>query len=301
MTDIIKETRWEWGGELNLVEDASMDMIEATMTDNSNQFPQQNEDKPFVGVVYNAGAFTKQISGSGVAGTPSAQAELYKAMAMSEVIVGGTSVTYAWTGDITGDATAFTIDRAAGNTFKQSMTNSLGTGVFSFRPGQPVRLAMALDGLYIEPTEASLSNALNGDATPVVAKGLSATVNAAGLLVKEFTLDMGIETNSPNEDIASANGVDNPDIISAPPPVWDLLVERPALATLNFMNLFTTQTKLSLVIPLGTVAGNIITFTSDGFMVEPPRQPEAAGNLMQRIRFKCSTASGDTALTIVET
>lgn len=299
---IIELSRFEWNSKLHRVEDVSdLSMTQATMTDNINQFPNTNEDKPFVGVQWAELGFTTQISGSGTAGTAPKDDLLYKACGLKHVNSPGTSDTYSWSGLTHTDFTALAVDWAIGNTLKQSITGMAGTAVFQKRPGMPERGLWSWSGLYAIPTEAALSSALDSDADPVVCKNLVTTLNTVDVIQKEVDIDLSVETNAPNENISASNGVDAPDIIKSGPPITRILMELPALSALDFLSLFTAQTKITYVSVLGTSAGNIITDTVEGFMISPPVFSNLNGILMVEIVIKSSTESGDTAFARVYT
>jgi len=259
--------------------------------------------KPKRGTSFAHQTFSVELAGSGVVATPPRDADLFMAMGLDETIAAGVSATYAVTGllaDLVTGLVPVDIDLFKGNAFKCACNDAVGTFNMTIRPGEAVEMAYAFDGRYEAPTEAAGAAAAATSADPVVAAGLTATVNTKTLIYKEISIALNATNNSPNLDVASANAVAAPKVVNQAP-TFSFTAQRPPFSDLNFHALALTNTKISLIVVLGATPGNICTITVDGYMNAVPQESFINGTDMVTISCDMSWIAADTQLQLVYT
>jgi len=209
-----------------------------------------------------------EFAGSGTAGTPGGIDKLMLMAGFNKAVVGGTSVTYslAWPVSDTTYSVGFFLDgqRYAGAGCRASALK------ISAKAGGFLEASATIMGLYRAPsTAANPSPTFPAQADPVtfnsagVAAG-SVTLGGVALCVAEY--EVSIENTTVLYDHAGCT----PNIaINDRKVSGSITFARPALATLDVFANAAASTLAALVVPVGTVAGNISTFNHPAIQLGP--------------------------------
>ena len=232
-------------------------------------------EKALAGTLHSKLSFAEHLVGSGAAGTAAPLSYLMvRCCGATQTNTPGTSDVLALAGSLAAGANsslATTVDQFVGNAVKNSLTNCVGNCKVEMRPGKVAKVMFDFDGLYVAQTEAADASAQATIATPVVAKGLTATVASDALSILEVDLDFGNETNAPFEEITSnaTQGV-LPPVLIAQKPTARVLAVRPMFSVQNYETDYLANTGHALSIAYGAAAGNICTITGTGFLTQAP-------------------------------
>jgi len=272
---------------------------QANFYDHLAQTPEGDRDIPRVGALYSFARFDTELAGSGAAGTPPPEGTLFQGCGLSETVDPSTSVTYAQSATFA--TTAVDIDVYKGNAYMVSCNNAVGSFWAEFIPNAPVILHWDFAGTYAEPTSGSSGASLETKSTPVVAKGLAYTTVAGNTVVlKHAELHVENTLTSPDEEVQDSLGVVNPDVVDMS--IWfQFLIRAQNVATYNWINTLTSETKIPFSIVIGSSAGNICTVTLDGYIRDMIDFGESEGKHNFQIQCQESKASGDNQLAIVYT
>ena len=263
--------------------------------------PLANRDRPQAGAQFSTAAFDTKVAGSGTAGTAPFDNALLEAVGMIGVNDPGTSETY--TVSPTLSFTAVDIDVYKGNSYLVSCNNACGNALWTFAPNMPVIASWDFGGSYVAPSDASGTAALGTTALAPVCKGLSANVTgtqSATLHLTSMIVNLNNETTSPDEDIAGTLGIQNPQITDNNP-TFTWTARLGSVATSDWFTDLTTGVKMSFSAVVGGTAGNIATFTMDGFFMEQLEFSENNGKHEFTGVCQMSRESGDTTFNIAYT
>ncbi len=278
--------------KLTRATELSLSLPKANMYQHTMQRPIAMRDKPRVGAVWAEMNFKQEIAGSGTAGTAPSWAVIMEATGCKSANDPGVSELYTFDGYINTNFVGVDFEMSLGDGIKQLCGSSVCDARFNFLPGEPVELDVTAWGLYTEPTEAALAYTLATSAVPIVAKNLAVVFAGKTTIVKSASIFLGVEPVSPRLDIVAVNGVQAP-VPKDTQPGYEIVIEYPAHADINTFNQFTAETAAALVIPVGTVAGNILTFTMDGYMSAEPIIEEDEGIAVVRYQYAIDTQGSD--------
>ena len=265
---------------------------------NLAQTPEANRDIPRPGALYAKYSFNTDVAGSGTAGTAPVFGPLLTAAAMSESVLGATSVTYALSP--TYATTAVDIDVFRGNALLCSCDSSVSKVEFIMEPNKPMIANWEVIGLYTEPTALSGVAALGTTARSPICKGLVVVVAGIPVKLKQLRLAINNLWAEPDEDICGTNGV-------IAPSIYDRNIEIDATfrtqlpATKNWWNLLSAESKVSFAVNYGATPGNILGIVVDGYYRDTIEPSKAEGRHEMTIKTEMSREAGDTALSMVFT
>lgn len=294
---IVVLDRMEWGSALRLVEDAEIRPI-AGFYDNTVQVPEGSRDKNKVGSQYSEATFKTQAAGSATAGDIPEASDLLKACGLTELINVGTDVQYS--PNPTFGSTPVDLDLFKGNALKYSCDNAVGNYAVEFLPGEPAHEQWDFFGTYAAVTDASGAASRGTTASPPVCKGLVASFGGITATLKRMSMGLGMVTTSPDLDIAGTNGIQNPQH-SDRDIVFEATFREPLVASADFYAMMIGETKISISVVLGSVAGNIITYAMDGYIAEPIDPGSSQGMHELTVKCRMSWIAADTQLTVIYT
>lgn len=252
--------------------------------------------------------FSVELKGSGVAGTvPPQLSVLLRACGFSEVIVGGTSVTYAPASEDNPSITLVVLEGSevsgAATVKQKKIIGARGTVTFPAVKGQPVMASFTFTGKYVEPDDIAaffIVPALG----PIPVSFLSAAVSLLGVgshKLQNLEFDMANEVVLRN-DVNDATGNTEAVLLSRKP-VATADPEQVPTATDNFFADWTDEVLAAISYVLGSVAGNIVTVTAPNVQItnigEADRDSIRTEGL--DLALKGNTAAGDDEITFVFT
>lgn len=297
---LLVNTRLEYGSAVHLVRLNSPDIEKVEMFNQTDQLPQDKADPPRVGKQWTELSFSEEIYGSGTAGTEPPLATALKACAWKAANDPGASETYSMNNNLSDDLTAATFDVYHGNDVKNSCPDSVGSMNFLLEPGMPGIFNFDFGGKYVVPSEAEGSASKHTGARPPVCVNLTATIGGKTLVLKKLEGGDGNTTDNPNPDLVEEFGIGTGNIVSKEPFITATF-EFPDFSELNAVTSLLAETKLAISAVLGAVAGNIITFTMDGFLRANPENSIDSGKLIQKLDLVMSYQDGDDPLEIAFT
>ena len=300
MPQFAELTTMEWNSKSWRVQDYTYQVPRGDVYSNVVQKPLTSRDIPRVGALYAGMSFGFQMAGSGTKGTPPGDGPLLTACALKHVNVPATSDTYSVTGDLDTDFTAYSIFGYPGGNLKDSCLNSAGNVSWEFMPGQPVIARYDFAGEFADITSSPVTAPLGTSARPVCAKGLALTLKSKTIVPKRIGINLNNTLDSPRYNIAGTHGVSPPLVVNQQPS-FEVTLELPALTDIAFITDFVAETKHTLHIVLGSVAGNIITIDCDGYMNAMPQITEGDGLIIITATYDMSWIDGDTKLQFVYT
>lgn len=273
---------------------------QAETLNNTVLAPRAGLTKPKVGVLYSMMNFTMEAAGSGTAGTAPSNGPLLIACGFDETESAGTSVTYdLYESEDILTVTAQDIDKYLGDQLKHACNSARGNLEINMVAGEKVDYVFGFQGTYEAPSDASSAASFATTARPVVAKGLTVTVGAQTLVLKELSINLNNNIVSPRKGIAGTNGVQVP-VITSQSPTMTITAELD-FDTFDPFSTFTSETKTALSAVLGGTAGNIATITGDWFPLGFPTENDDNEIVTFTQTFQMSNIATDTQLTIVYT
>ncbi len=290
--------QWEWDSAKHRVENG-VAVLNSAFYDNTGQRGGQIRDQNRPGMKDGTVSLQVQAAGSGTAGTaPVTLGPLLLACGMAVTNVPATSDTYAVAAALAN--TPLDIDQYKGNALLYSANNTVGNLQMEYLPGEPCQCVFDGNGTYTEPTDAAGSAAISGDALPPTAIALTSTIAGTQFPLQRALLNLNTENTGPDGDIGGTNAIQDPQLTDGWPSI-EMTFREPLVATKNFWNLLTTETKMALNLVLGSVAGNIITTTGDFYFSETIGQGVNKNTHEITIIAKMSWLAGDSQLSIAIT
>lgn len=216
--------------------------------------------------------FSTELKGSGTAGTvPPNLSVLLQACGFSEVIVGGTSVTYAPASEdipsLTIEVLEGSVDSGAATVKRKRLLGARGTVSFTAVKGQPVLANFVFTGKYVEPDDIAAFFAVPSIG-PLPLSFLNASVVILGVGTHKI---QNLEFDMANE-ITMRNDVNDPTgnteaLYVARKPVGTADPEQVATATDNLFSDWTEETLAAISYALTGAAGNIVTVTAPNVQI----------------------------------
>ena len=273
---------------------------QAETLNNTVLAPRAGLTKPKVGALFSQMNFTMEAAGSGTAGTAPSNGVLLIACGFEQTIGAGTSVTYStYESQTILGVTAQDIDKFLGDEIQYACNSARGNLEMRLVAGEKLDYVFNFQGTYEAPADASSAGTFATTARPVVAKGLTVTVGAQTLVLKECIINLNNNIVSPRKNLAATNGVAVP-VITSQMPTMTITAEL-AFDTFNPYAIFAAETKTALSAVLGGSAGNITTITGDWYPLGFPTENDDGEIVTFTQTFQMSNIAGDTQLTIVYT
>lgn len=298
MADLIQSLdRLEYNSLLHRVENLDAGPV-AEFYENTGQVPLFNRDITRVGAEYAVASWEQQVRASGTAGTAPGWGAALIACGWAETVVPVTSVTYAPSPTLA--FTAIDLDAYQGNKLLFACNNAVGTFTMDWMPNQPLKFGFTFGGTYEEPSDAVGSASLSTDSRAPVCKELTITLNGQSFVLKRLQLIANVEITSPDENILGTGGIQNPQIVNMDV-VFEADIRTPLVATYNWWNKLTTETKVTLSAVAGSGAGNIITLAGDGYFSDTIDRGGSKGAHEMGLKFRFSDIAADTQVTLALT
>ena len=220
-----------------------------------------------------------EFAGSGTPGTAPGIDKLLLAAGFSKAIVAGASVTYTLANTSGSSARYSARTGIAGQAY--SMKGALGSKLaLEFGANGFGKLTGTIEGMYVDPVDvANLTPIFPAQAAPVpfnstgVAGG-SAVV--AGYAACVNTFSWNLENTQRFDDGA---GCQNPGMSHTDRKVsGSITITRPSLSAKNFFTQVAGSTTGAIVLPIGTVAGNIATINLPRVQFGPAQLVDVDGD-----------------------
>ena len=197
------------------------------------------------------------LKGAGAAGTAPEIGKLLRAAALSQTIVGATSVTYK---------VRDTGEESIG--FKHNLDGiqhwlkgaRIGTGKLTFAAGKPALFEGNVEGLYVEPTAVALSAPTYADLilVPPIMQSMALTIGGNAYIVPSLEVDMNNNVNMFESVNAGNLGINSLDISDLRDWKFKFRVRRDANNDVEFYTALTSGTELALASTGFGTAGNKI-------------------------------------------
>jgi len=241
--------------------------------------------------------FEVELAGSGTAGTAPKWGPIFRACGMGETIVASTSVTYAPVSSNFESCTLY-FDNDG---IRHKITGCRGTFSMNCEVNAIPTLSFTMMGIYNAPTDTSLPTATYTDqATPVLFRqGNTSSFSIFGYsgILQALSLDIANE-NIYRELIGGTKEV----LLTDRKPAGEVTVEAVSLATHDFFTDATGTSTGGLSFTHGTVAGNIVAFSSPQTDLGSPAYADQDGIQMITLPYTATpTTAGNDELSFVLT
>jgi len=241
--------------------------------------------------------FEVELAGSGTAGTAPKWGPIFRACGMGETIVASTSVTYAPVSSGFESCTLY-FDNDG---IRHKITGCRGTFSMNCEVNAIPTLSFTMMGIYNAPTDTSLPTATYTDqATPVLFRqGNTSSFSIFGYsgILQALSLDIANE-NTYRELIGGTKEV----LLTDRKPAGEVTVEAVSLATHDFFTDATGTSTGGLSFTHGTVAGNIVAFSSPQTDLGSPAYADQDGIQMITLPYTATpTTAGNDELSFVLT
>jgi len=241
--------------------------------------------------------FEVELAGSGTAGTAPKWGPIFRSCGMGETIVASTSVTYAPVSSGFESCTLY-FDNDG---IRHKVTGCRGTFSMSCEVNAIPTLSFTMMGIYNAPTDTSLPTATyTNQATPVLFRqGNTSSFSIFGYsgILQALSLDIANE-NIYRELIGGTKEV----LLTDRKPAGEVTVEAVSLATHDFFSDATGTSTGSLSFTHGTVAGNIVAFSSPQTDLGSPAYADQDGIQMITMPYTATpTTAGNDELSFVLT
>ena len=227
--------------------------------------------------------------GSGTAGTAPACAELFKLCGLDEVVVADTSVTYQQTTSfVQGTALAY-LDGA-----KREVTGIAGSLTFGGAIGEIAKFSFSLKGFTTleEIVESNPTVTLDTNSNLVIKSVTAVTIGGGTIDMKDFSFDLG-------NDIQELYATNRKEFyIQDLKPTLKVSAIKTNGNQTHWSDL-NANTKKSVVITLGTEAGNIIELTAPYCQPSDVNESDDSGKVVYENNWVCENSAGGDNFSIV--
>jgi len=247
--------------------------------------------------------FKTEMKGAASAGTPYAPiGSILQACGMTEVVVGGASVTYSPTSSPAAShfsaGKAMTI-HANYDGLRFQVVGVVGKYKFSIEAGKIVMLEFDGMGVYATPSDVVFPTQTYSTVVPVKATSGSFSFDSYSAIIQKWEFDSGISI-APRPDVSSSFGILGY-MITDRKPVGMMNPEHELQATFNWSSRLQAGTYGPISYTLGSSAGNIITFTANRAQVTGYKFADRAGVRTRDTTLEFHETSGDDEISIVFT
>ena len=241
--------------------------------------------------------FEVELAGSGSAGTAPAWGPIIRACGFSETIAASTSVTYAPVSSSFESCTIY-FDNDGVN---HKIIGCRGTLSMTCELNSIPVISFTMTGLYTEPTDVAIpSHTYSNQATPVLFRQgntSSFEIYSYAAALQSFSLDMANEVLY-RELVGGTKSVE----ITDRRPSGEVVIEAPTITQKNFFSAATGTSTGSLNFTHGTVAGNIVDFSSPQADIGAPAYSDQDGIQMMTLPYMSTpTTAGNNELSLILT
>ena len=236
--------------------------------------------------------FTVDVNakGSGAAGATPSYGEILKACGLTETITASTDVTYTPASSfVSGTALAYLDD------YKREVTGIAGTFTFGGKVGEIPKFSFALKGFttLAETLEANPSVTLDPNENLVIKSITAVTVGGSSIEMEDFMFDFGVDIQE-----VYGTGGHKEYYISDYKPTLKVSAIKTKGNSAHWTELNDNSQK-SVVITLGTVAGNIIEFTAPFCQPTDVSESDENGKVKYDRTWACENSAGGDNFSIV--
>ena len=240
--------------------------------------------------------FEVELAGSGTAGTAPKWGPIFRACGMGETIVASTSVAYAPVSSSLESCTIY-FDNDG---ILHKITGCRGSYSMTCEVNQIPVISFTMMGIYNAPTDTALPTATYTDqASPLLFRTgntSSFSIFSYSGILQSLNLDVANETIY-RELIGGTKEV----LITDRKPAGEVVVEAVSLATHDFFTDATGTSTGTLSFTHGTVAGNIVAFSSPQTDLGAPSYSDQDGIQMITLPYTATPSSGNDELTFTFT
>ena len=226
---------------------------------------------------------------SGSAGTAPSYAELFKLSGLSETVTADTDVTYGIASSFVSATALAYLDGS-----KREVSGIAGSFTFGGNVGEIAKFSFSLKGFTTleETAEANPTVTLDSNSNLIIKSVTVITVGGGTIQMKDFTFDMGTDIQE-----TYAAGLKEFYIQDFKPTLKVSAVKTKGNQT-HWTDL-NANTKKSVVITLGDVAGNIIEFTAPYCQPSDVSENDDSGKIVYDNTWMCESSAGADNFTIV--
>ncbi len=233
--------------------------------------------------------FDVELKGSGVTGTPPEWGELMKACGCDEVIVAGTSVTYAPASD---QIPSITLAMYMDGIVKKAW-GGRGDVSWKLEAGKPAALSFLFTLADFSVADAALLTGMAYDATiPPAFLGATFTVDAYAAIVQSLQFKMG-NTVTLRKDINASSGYQSARISTIRKGALSIDPEMVTVATYDFFGKMRSGAEGALTAVLGATPGNIVTITAPKVQYHDLAEANRGGIATLGINCQLNRNAGD--------
>jgi len=248
--------------------------------------------KTIVNNDYVTAEFTVDVNakGSGAAGTAPAYGELLKACGLTETVNASTDVTYTPASSfVAGDAIAYLDD------YKREVTGIAGTFTFGGKVGEIPKFSFSLKGFttLAETSEANPAVTLDPNENLVIKSVTAITVGGSAIALEDFSFDFGVDVQS----IYGTDATKEYYINNYKPTIKVSAIKTKGNST-HWTEL-NNNSKKSVVVTLGTTAGNIIEFTAPYCQPSDVAESDNNGIVKYDRTWSCESSAGGDNFSLV--
>lgn len=241
--------------------------------------------------------FEVELAGSGLVGEPPAYSALLKACGLSETITAFISVTYAPVSASFSSATIYFHNDG----IRHKVTGCRGTFELSAEVGQIPTISFTMTGIYNAPTDvAAPAPTYAAQAAPLIFKN----GNTSNFSIFSYSGCLqSLSFQMANEVVyRELVGCTKESLIVNRAPAGDVVIEAPSIATKDFFAIATGSSTGSISFQHGSLAGNIVTFTTAQADIANPSYSDQDGIQMLNLPYVAvPTSAGNDELRLVYT
>lgn len=236
---------------------------------------------------------TVGVAGAGTAAGVVPWGRLLRAGGFAEVVTAGTKVEYL---PITDSPDALTLKYQIGARLHSTL-GARGTWTLRFKSGETPKVQMQLRGLFgAIATAALVAPDLSAWRTPLAVNRANTTATVFGVALPLYELELSGNVEYPHRNMVGAEDI----LITGREVKAKLVVESPALATLDLWAAFTAGTKGALALVHGAAAGpgNIIEVSAPAIVIRSLKPEDRDGVEALAIEATLTKVSGNDEIVI---
>jgi len=287
------------GGLVIRAEIDPQQFLEADMTPDQRRAGRADREYSRVGGRRGRLRFTTELRGRHIHASPGSVAVIDNPLYYDRLLEGcafqgtrqiGVSYTYALTDDVHLTTAGGDLRSLALGVYYDGLvyilSNAVGTCTFRFPVNEPAKIDWEFIGAFaVNPAELANPAITEGAIHPLICTGATLTLEAKTFVYRNLEVNIGAILQY-RPDIASTYGYTAPVQTRRDACILTGEIEAPDLANQDIYTWFDNRTPLTLSFTLGTVGGNIITFTGDFILEQMPEGVETDGIMHYRITGK---------------
>jgi hypothetical protein len=244
--------------------------------------------------LYNTIPLDVELKGSGTAGAAPDFGPLLRACGFSEDVTADTSVAYSPVTLTPSSQESVTIYFYEDGVLHK-MVGCRGSVSLSASVNGIATLSFSMSGMWVDPGDVALPDAVLSEIVPPVVEDLGLTVGGYTPSVNSLSFDVG-NTVSQRKDVNAEGGIAG-FFISARTTSGSIDPEAVALGTFNPWSLWKDGTRAALAATIGSVAGNICALTAPAIQYKAPSYSEREGLRTYDLPFSCTGDDDELTLT----